>query len=254
MGTSVTGTPGEREERDWQVLGQTDPLWAVLMKPGTKNGGWDPEEFLATGRAEVGGVLEHIAALGLAPGRQTAVDFGCGAGRTAIALSASFDEVIGIDISEGMLATARSLAPEGSGLRFVRAEGPGTGLAAIPDDSVDLVYSSLVIQHMPADLGREALAEMARVLRPGGVVAVQVTTETLRNAKGYMFKYLPWPILRFGQRVVLRYPAPMRMQAVPAETVATAFARYGVQVRDRVEDTSYGGHWRYHRYYGVKPR
>jgi arsenite methyltransferase len=49
-------------------------------------------------------------------------------------------------------------------------------MRAIPlaDDGVDLVVSSLAIHNVPDQPGRDrALAEIARVLRPGGVVVIQ---------------------------------------------------------------------------------
>lgn len=247
----MTRDDGSQERHDWQVLGEEDPLWAVLMRPGTKHGRWDPQAFLRAGRAEVEAAMGHLAVLGVTPGSDEALDFGCGAGRTALALLGHVRHVVGIDVSEGMLATARSLAPPDADVDFVLTDADG--LSAVADGSLDVVYSSLVIQHLPRAQGLRALSEMARITRPGGVVIVQVATATLRNPKGYLFRYCPWPLLRFGQRVVLRYPAPMRMTSVSAQQVASAFAPHGVQVRDRVEDLTYGGHWTYHRYFAVKP-
>ena len=40
-------------QEHWRRLGADDPLWAVYVAPGTRHGGWDLEDFLETGRAEV---------------------------------------------------------------------------------------------------------------------------------------------------------------------------------------------------------
>jgi hypothetical protein len=44
----------------------------------------------------------------------------------------------------------------------------------------------------------------------------------------------------------------MRMHAINADDVAAALAPYGGQVVAVDEDTTYGGHWTYHRYFAVK--
>ena len=38
---------------DWETLGREDPLWAVYVAPGTRDGGWELDDFLSTGRSEV---------------------------------------------------------------------------------------------------------------------------------------------------------------------------------------------------------
>jgi SAM-dependent methyltransferase len=45
---------------------------------------------------------------------------------------------------------------------------------AYPDNSFDLVYSISVIEHIPGDGDTEALEEFGRVVRPGGVIVVEV--------------------------------------------------------------------------------
>jgi ubiquinone/menaquinone biosynthesis C-methylase UbiE len=65
---------------------------------------------------------------------------------------------IGLDLSRSMLGLAQH-----RGLPVV--QGSLTALP-LPDQSVDLVYSMKVLAHVPPI--REALAELARVVRPGG--------------------------------------------------------------------------------------
>lgn len=240
----------EQLRRDWRRLGDRDPLWAVLMRPGTKNGGWDDAAFLATGAAEVDAAMRHLAGLGHPVAGGRALDFGCGAGRTAQALAGHVDEVVGVDISPGMLEIARRLERTGR-VSFILHEG--ADLRDLADASFDVVYSSLVIQHLPPALARAMLAELARVTRPGGVVVVQVGGRPLRNLKGVLFRYAPWPLIRWGQRVLLRYPAPMRMHGTTREELTAALALHDVEVLDVVPDDTYGGHWTYDRYYAHRP-
>ncbi|MGH3505943.1 MAG: class I SAM-dependent methyltransferase [Nocardioidaceae bacterium] len=235
--------------RDWERLGAEDPLWAVLMKPGTRHGGWDVDEFLATGRAEVDAAMTRLRDLAPELTLRRVLDFGCGAGRTAQALRRHSEAVLGVDISAPMLEIARRLDESGS-CDFVLNDRPD--LSAFGDGAFDLAYSSLVLQHLPPEVARAFLGELGRVVRPGGAVVVQVATKPTASAKGWLFRVAPRRLLRFGQRRILGYPAPMRMHAITAGDVAAALAPHGLDVVATEEDTTYGGHWTYHRYFAVK--
>src|SRR5919108_2271341 len=100
------------QRRDWDELAELDPYWAVCTTRGTRFGGWDEDEFFATGEQEVDEVLAAVAALGIPAGRAAALDFGCGLGRLTRPLSRRFDRVVGLDISPPMVARARRLTPD----------------------------------------------------------------------------------------------------------------------------------------------
>lgn len=158
---------------DWDELGSTDPLWAILSDPTKTNGRWDVDEFLATGRAEVDAVLTRARGLGLPimPGR--ALDFGCGVGRVTRALAPHFRECVGVDISSTMIERAVKLNQDvpNTVFRLNRADD----LRAFPDGHFDLIYSSLVLQHVPERrLIVGYLAEFARLLSPGGLLVFQL--------------------------------------------------------------------------------
>jgi arsenite methyltransferase len=77
---------------------------------------------------------------------------------------------LGVDISEPMLARAVH-AEAGPQIGFLRADAQRLPLR---DETVDAVVSIAVLQLVPDPAA--ALAEMARVLRPGGRLAVMVPT------------------------------------------------------------------------------
>jgi SAM-dependent methyltransferase len=236
--------------RDWERLGADDPLWAVLMMPGTRNGGWSLDDFLRTGRLEVDTTLRHLRTLTRLPRLRRVLDFGAGAGRTTQALADHADAVVGVDVAGSMLEVARRIDRTGGRCEFVH--NSRDDLAMFESASFDLVYSSLVLQHLPPASARLFLSELVRVVRPGGALVVQVATRPTPSLKGLLFRYAPRPMLRFGQRRLLGYPAPMRMHGMSATAVADSVAAYDGDVLDRVEDPSYGGHWTYHRYYVVR--
>ncbi len=102
-----------------------------------------------------------LSGLDLAPG-QRALDVGCGTGWTVRHLRRRYPGTLieGMDLSPGMVAEARRRDPEGSYF-----EGDA-GAVDRPDASYDLVTTVYTSRNFP-DLDR-ALAEMTRLLRPGG--------------------------------------------------------------------------------------
>ena len=102
------------------------------------------------------------------------LDVGCGTGGAARALAASVPEVeqvVGIDISETMVAEARART-EGSAAPVEFVLGDAHNLP-FPDESFDAAYSLRVFEIIGDP--RRALSEMARVLRPRGRLAVNGT-------------------------------------------------------------------------------
>jgi SAM-dependent methyltransferase len=93
-----------------------------------------------------------------------ALDAACGTGRYAEHLAAAGHRVVGVDSSPDMLDRARGRVPSG---QFVLGD---LHRLPLPDRSVDLVVSALALSHVPA-LG-PVMAEFARVLRPGGHLAI----------------------------------------------------------------------------------
>lgn len=107
---------------------------------------------------------------------QTVVEVGCGVGRATRALAGRVAQVIAVDVSPQMLATARESNP---GLRNVTwMLGDGASLAGISDGSADACFSHVVFQHIPdPEITLAYVREMGRVLRPGGWAAFQVSND-----------------------------------------------------------------------------
>jgi ubiquinone/menaquinone biosynthesis C-methylase UbiE len=109
--------------------------------------------------------LGRMVEIGVSSGAERVLDLGCGAGHTALAFAPQVAEVIAIDLAEAMLAEGRRLAGE-RGIGNVAFRLGDVEQLALPDSSFDVVTSRFSAHHYPAP--ERALAEVVRVLRPGG--------------------------------------------------------------------------------------
>jgi SAM-dependent methyltransferase len=115
--------------------------------------------------------------LPVGPGERV-LDLGCGAGRHAFEALRRGASVVALDADAGELRGVADMVvamdaagevPPGAAARAVR--GDATRMP-FPDDAFDRVIAAEVLEHIPDDW--QALREIARVLRPGGRLAVTV--------------------------------------------------------------------------------
>lgn len=108
-------------------------------------------------------VLE-LAALEVArPG--AILDIGCGTGRLLRSAEARFPdaELVGVDAAVEMVRQAEASRPDGSRIRFQQATAEAL---PFPNARFDLVFSTVTFHHWHDQT--RAIAEVARVLAPGG--------------------------------------------------------------------------------------
>jgi SAM-dependent methyltransferase len=233
--------------RDWTQLGQQDPLWAVCVDPAKRGGHWQVEDFLATGQTEINNALKRLADLGLRTRGQVALDFGCGVGRLTAALSSHFDSVIGVDIAPSMIDHARRLHSANARCRFLLNDQPD--LSLFEDATFDLVYSGLVLQHMAPPLADCYVREFVRVVRPGGAIVLLVPEAHRRNPRGLVYAHAPRRLVSWMQVTVFGYPAPMRMETVPARRIAGLLADGHARILDSEPYPIPACHWHMSRHY-----
>lgn len=114
-------------------------------------------------------VIEQLAARTQLSGEQTVVDVGTGTGFVAAGLAAHAHRALGFDNASSMLEVARTNVDRLGVDNVELAEGDVADLP-LPDHAVDATVANMVLHHAtdPAAM----LAEMTRVTRPGGWVAI----------------------------------------------------------------------------------
>lgn len=155
-----------------------------MRGPGERMAGDAPKDYLLAGGAaelerlqlqakvwepEAEGLLDRIA---VPPGWRVA-DLGCGAMGILGPLSRRVGRggrVVGVDLDAKQLAAARAYATSASlsNLEILEGDASRTGL---PAESFDLVHSRFLLA--PAGRAEEFLSEMLRLVRPGGIVALE---------------------------------------------------------------------------------
>lgn len=193
-------------------------------------GHWDDPASPSGGRtaaqARMNDIMLELAAV---EDGMTVLDVGCGVGGTLEVVAARYNEMrlLGVDLDEKALDSCRAVRSRPSNsLSWVQA-----GATALPvaDGSVDAVVSIEAVMHFPSR--RAFLSECARVLRPGGRVAI-VDVLLMPEAAPSLGLTLPELMARldpvFG-------PWP-EANATVAETIAVA-ALFGLEHCETIDAT-----------------
>lgn len=119
------------------------------------------------------------------------LDFGCGNGAQTLLFADRCHRLVGVDISEDFLAEFRESAAVAGLAGRVESLVTGGGPIPLRSGAADAVTSFTVLEHVP-DEGA-ALAEMRRVLRPGGRLVVTVPNRWwIFETHGADLPLLPW--------------------------------------------------------------
>ncbi len=139
------------------------------------------------------------------------LDLGCGAGRHAYAALRSGADVVALDADAaecrtvaGTLGAMRSAGEIGTCARSAVMRGDALRLP-FADETFDRVVAAEVLEHLRDDRG--AMAELARVLRPGGILAVSVPRywpEVVNWALSSEYHSVPGGHVRIYRRSQLR--------------------------------------------------
>ncbi len=201
---------GDKSAQHWEKFARRDPQYYVLTAGG---------DFFESGRQVVDQMMEDVGSL--LPGRELAIEIGCGIGRLAIPMASTFDKVFGVDVSPTML---RKMEEECNHV------GVSNVVGLLPHElwdrpgSADLVYSYWVFQHIESSgVIARYIQRAARCLREQGIAFLQFDTRPITTA--YRIRnllpdgLLPRPWRRGIRRIRRHRPA-----------ILSLFARHGLRL------------------------
>lgn len=106
--------------------------------------------------------------LSLVPKKSKILEAGCGYGRDCEVFAKSGCDVVGIDLSQGMLDVAKGNA---SGVKFIQMSVCDLDF---PDKFFDGIWCNSVLLHLSKKQCKKAMTELSRVLKSGGILYVSV--------------------------------------------------------------------------------
>lgn len=222
-------------QKNWETLGKTDPLFAVLTYKDKQGGKWNPQEFFQTGKKEVAETMSYLKALGLNIPKRRALDFGCGVGRLTQALGDYFSEVCGVDIAFPMIELAKKYNQCGDKCRYL--VDTSNNLKLFPNNNFDFILSKITLQHIEPEHSKNYLKEFLRTLAPGGFLIFQLTSEPLKTSQTNPIKrFLPRFLLSWYRKI--KKPPLIEMYGIKREEVTQFLRNNGARIVDIQPDNS----------------
>lgn len=165
-------------------------IFAALEKAGKDPGALEPEDLAPMDEFHIRGreaTLELAQAAGLGPGTRV-LDVGSGIGGPSRCLARTFGcRVVGVDLTEELCRVAQELAARTGLAGSVRYRQGDACALPFEDGAFDAVWTQHVAMNI-ADKPR-LYGEMARVLRPGGTLAIY---DVLAAGPGPIHLPVPW--------------------------------------------------------------
>jgi ubiquinone/menaquinone biosynthesis C-methylase UbiE len=149
----------------------------------------------------------------------SAFEFGCGTGTTAVKLAPSVEHYVAADISSEMIAIAREKA-DAAGCRNITFEVSTPNATPWPDGAFDAALGFNILHLIPARA--EALANVRRLLKPGGVFISK--TPCLKEMS---------PLIRLAVPVMQAFGQAPYVAFFSAEDVEREIADAGFEILER---------------------
>ena len=200
--------------RDWDRRADENAFHYIHSKTSQ----WTEEDFFQTAQEALKETQPLLPENVQFKGR--ILDVGCGVGRMSFEFAKTATQVIGVDISEGMIRKAKGYARKFNIKNVEFHVTDGLGYTMVENSSTDLIYCVRVMQHVPSlNVIQSNLQECSRVLKPGGWLIFMTqdnfdpdgknpTYDGVRCGRREITKAvqnLPLSIVRYGRDGALAY-------------------------------------------------
>jgi 2-polyprenyl-3-methyl-5-hydroxy-6-metoxy-1,4-benzoquinol methylase len=179
-----------KTDSDWEYFARQDPYWAVLSTEEFRLENLTDESldrFFRSGATHIEQILDVLnSQFGVERRFETSLDFGCGVGRLLLPLAEISRTAVGLDVSPTMLDLCRKHAKERQvqNIELYRADDSLSAVQAYRN-SIDLITSYIVFQHIPPRRGYQIFDHLLRLLRPGGLAFLHVTFASTMQSLQY---------------------------------------------------------------------
>lgn len=174
--TPLKAMPKYKTDADWERWGSKDPYFAVVTHQQFRGADISEKaqnEFFETGKKHVDHVIAICAAkFGAVPELNAVLDFGCGTGRLLVPFARVAKSVVGVDVSNAMLALAKENCRKRSinNVSLIQT----ADISGMGGELFDLVHSFVVLQHISPSRGERIFENLASRLRPGGIGVLHI--------------------------------------------------------------------------------
>jgi ubiquinone/menaquinone biosynthesis C-methylase UbiE len=136
--------------------------------------GFDNEpRFRDMGKKHVDELIDFLNSHNIDVKDKTIVEVGCGAGRMTEFLAKKFRLVYATDIASGMLYRLEQRLGVLPNVKLLCSDN----LSLIPNESTDIILSTLVFQHNPESLVKKFFEDGYRILKPEGYYVFQLSVK-----------------------------------------------------------------------------
>ncbi len=167
-------------KKNWDQFGKDDPYWAILTDPDKKGNKWDETDFFETGRLRTDQIAKKLKRLKPELEFDSALDFGCGAGRLTQGLANHFGKVAGVDIAASMIKLANEKNKKENCTYYLNEKND---LSLFESKSFDFIFSEITLQHMQPKYAKNYITEFLRLLKPTGVAIFQIPSKPDKDTR-----------------------------------------------------------------------
>lgn len=184
-------------DKAWKTYGKENPYYGVLTDDKFKGRTLSEEnkkQFFEAGKdyaARVFRLVRRHVDPDFNP--KTILDFGCGTGRLTIGFAPNAERVVGIDISENMLAEAKTNS-ESMGHSHIEYYMSDDELSAVANQHFDLVNCYIVLQHINVERGMKIIQELIDRVKPEGIGVLQLNYTCNKTRKWEIADYFRYRI------------------------------------------------------------